>query len=135
MKILLPGMVPPSPNELRRKYRNPHVYAKLRDDWQKAILVMTPLDDRNEMKAKGQKNRMIVQIEIHNSRRYDDDNLAGAQKPILDALKNIGFIHDDSPTWLRVLYPIYFRSTRKDKYTEIDIWSDWQRGGDRELTA
>src|SRR6516164_953856 len=53
MKILIPGMVPPSPNELRRKYRHPHAYRRLRDTWQQAIVGMTWPSDRTTLKNSG----------------------------------------------------------------------------------
>ena len=87
MKIVIPGMVPASPNELRRKYRHPHAYRRLRDTWQQAIVGMTWPSERSTLRHAGQKARMIVQITIHNARRYDEDNLKGCQKPVLDALK------------------------------------------------
>ena len=68
---------------------------------------------------------MIVQLTIHNARRYDEDNLQGCQKPVLDALKNLGYIRDDSERWLELLDPIYSPSKRKDKRTEIQIFLDW----------
>lgn len=138
MKILIPGMVPPSPNELWRKYRHPHAYRRLRDSWRQAIVGMTWPSDRTTLRNSGQKSRMTVQLTIHNSRRYDEDNLQGCQKPVLDALKNLGYIHDDSPQWLSLLSPIYLPSTRKAKRTEIQIFPEWdpkrERGnGDRVL--
>jgi hypothetical protein len=130
MKIVIPGMVPPSPNELRRKYRHPHVYRRLRDTWQQAIVGMTWPSDRTTLRNSGQKSRMIVQLTIHNARRYDEDNLQGCQKPVLDALKNLGYIRDDSPRWLTLLSPIYLPSTRKGKRTQIQIFPDWDAKGE-----
>jgi hypothetical protein len=124
MKILIPGMVPPSPNELRRKYRSPFAYRRLRDTWQQAIVGLTGPSDRTMLRNYGQKSRMTVQLTIHNARRYDEDNLHGCQKPVLDALKNLGYIRDDSPKWLALLGPIFSPSKRKDKRTEIEIFPD-----------
>jgi hypothetical protein len=53
--------------------------------------------------------------------------LHGCQKPVLDALKNLGYIRDDSPKWLALLGPIYSPSKRKDKRTEIRIFPDGER--------
>src|SRR5215469_15577568 len=125
MKIVIPGMVPPSPNELRRKYRNPHAYKRLRQAWETAIIYMTPPHDRKFVKESAQISRMMIQLVIHNSREYDPDNLQGCQKPVLDALKNLGYIRDDSERWLELLDPIYSPSKRKDKRTEIQIFLDW----------
>ena len=67
---------------------------------------------------------MTVQLTIYNARRYDEDNLQGCQKPVLDALKNLGYIYDDSPRWLSLLTPIYSPSKRREKRTEIQIFPD-----------
>jgi hypothetical protein len=66
---------------------------------------------------------MTVQLTIHNARRYDEDNLQGCQKPVLEALKNLAYIH-------------YLPSTRKEKRTEIQIFPigtkrAWQFRADR----
>jgi Holliday junction resolvase RusA-like endonuclease len=125
MKIVIPGMVPPSPNELRRKYRNPHVYAKLRDTWQQAIFILTPPDERKYLQTNSAVYRMIVRMIFYNSREYDPDNMAGSQKPILDALQNLGYIHNDSQQWLFLLSPTWSPAPRKFSRTEIDIAVDW----------
>lgn len=120
MKILIPK-VPPSPNELRRKYRNPHVYKQLRDDWQLLIAAYTPPATRTLLKREALTHRMIVQMVFYNSREYDPDNLPAAQKPVLDALKNIGYIRDDSTKWLMLLSPRWSPAMRKESKTEIEI--------------
>ena len=73
---------------------------------------------------------MVPPSPTHNARRYDDDNLQGCQKPVLDALTNLGYIRDDSPRWLSLLSPIYLPSTRKGKRTEIQIFPDWDQKGE-----
>jgi Holliday junction resolvase RusA-like endonuclease len=85
---------------------------------------MTWPSDRTTLRNSGQKSRMTARLTIHSTRRYDDDNLQGCQKPVLDALKNLGYIRDDSPQWLELRDPIYSPSTRKAKRTEIQIFPD-----------
>lgn len=124
MKIIVP-MVPPSANELKRKYRNPHAYARLRDSWEQAIAVLTARADRKILLDTSHMNRMIVHVTVHNSRMYDSDNLAAAQKPILDSLKRLEYIHDDSDKWAFVLSPTMVQAPRGKGFTEIDIAVDW----------
>ena len=38
----------------------------------------------------------------HPTRRFDEDNLHGACKPILDAMREAGYIYRDSPKWLEL---------------------------------
>jgi Holliday junction resolvase RusA-like endonuclease len=57
---------------------------------------MTWPSDRTTLRNSGQKSRMTARLTIHSTRRYDDDNLQGCQKSVLDALKNLGYIRDDS---------------------------------------
>lgn len=38
-----------------------------------------------------------LSVEIHHARFYDQDNLVGCLKPVCDALKQNGYIVDDSP--------------------------------------
>lgn len=40
---------------------------------------------------------MRVRIHVQHSRLYDYDNLVSGCKPILDSLKSLGYIIDDSP--------------------------------------
>jgi hypothetical protein len=49
--------------------------------------------------------RMVVtvtRILRKGDRLYDDDNARGGCKPILDALRKAGVIHNDSPRWCRL---------------------------------
>jgi hypothetical protein len=114
-------MVPPSPNELKRKYRNPHVYARLRDLWHQAILCMTHPPERDAYRLMAKHRQMQVQVTIHNAREYDPDNLVGCQKPLLDALVMMKLIHDDSRQWLKLEPVRYKYCPRAAKKTEITI--------------
>lgn len=48
------------------------------------------------------KRRVVVARCVPSKRNFikDDDNLAFSCKPLLDALKRIGLIHDDSREWI-----------------------------------
>lgn len=93
MRIVVP-MVPPSGNQMRRKYRHPFAYQKLRDGWKRTIWAMGTAG-RNGVKAGNA--RLLVKIHVEHSRLYDEDNLVSGCKPILDSLKGLGYIKDDSP--------------------------------------
>ncbi len=113
--IITVPLVPPSPNELRRKYRNPHAYRRLRQLWEHNLFYSAcSVENRNELiEMVNSGSRMIVEITIHHLGRFDDDNLAGAQKPILDALVNIGFLKGDSLEHLCLKVARQVKSTEK----------------------
>ena len=58
-----------------------------------------------EMQRQADCHKMRVQVSVYHARKYDLDNLWGSQKPVLDALKNIGLIRDDSEEWLQLDAP------------------------------
>ena len=48
---------------------------------------------------------MRVEITVHHTKEFDADNLVGALKPILDALKNIHFLKNDDSKCLELAPP------------------------------
>jgi hypothetical protein len=122
MTILQVREVPPSPNVVKRVYRNPHAYKKLRGVWETALLCAPCLHHRNLLKAQAKKaGKLQVQITLHHARMYDPDNLAGAQKVVLDALTNIGFISGDSADKIDLLPAVQMKCGRKDAKTVVKI--------------
>lgn len=119
--IITVPLIPPSPNELRRKYRSPYAYKKLRELWEHNLFYSgSCARHRNELIEFAKKPTVIsVQVTIHHSREFDADNLVGALKPILDALRNIGFIKDDDAKHLRLEAPRQVLA--KEKKTVICI--------------
>lgn len=102
-------MVPPSPNEMRRKYRHPKVYMHLRKVWETSLAAAAGSSDNvraiREM-AKIHKVRVQIIMTFGGKRKgYDPDNVQGSQKVVLDALKNIGFLFDDSKKHIDLLPP------------------------------
>lgn len=92
---------PPSPNVMRRWFRTPHRYRRLRDEWQLSLLAAASLEERNVLRAAASaRTRIHVDIVIEHRQTFDTDNLYGAVKTVLDALRNIGFVFDDSPASL-----------------------------------
>ena len=89
--------VPPSANSLRRKYRNPHVYARLRDSWGWSLAAAASPNERSFLKgipATGKRVRVVICV--HHRQLFDRDNLWAACKPVLDALVGLRWLSDDS---------------------------------------
>ena len=122
MTLTVP-LVPPSPNILRRTYRNPHAYMRLRKLWEGAMFFSTASaqETRETIQAAQRHAKMRVTVTIYHSRQYDTDNLTGCLKPVLDALKNIGFIANDDPAHLELFPPVEEKCARKDKRTVVTI--------------
>ena len=93
----------PSANQLRRKYRNSFAYKRLQETWQTEIACKISLQPGVrawiEQFAK-EKPKMRVLIQLTKPRLYDLDNFVGGCKPIIDSLRRLGIIHNDSPHWL-----------------------------------
>ena len=115
-------MVPPSPNELRRTYRNPFKYKKLREAWEHSLAYAVPsAAEQFALRKQAEKGRVRLKVTVFNSREYDPDNLVGCLKPVLDALKNVRFLRDDSREWLELLPVEQYRATRAQAQTVIDL--------------
>ncbi|MFA5168939.1 MAG: hypothetical protein WC530_10475 [Candidatus Omnitrophota bacterium] len=54
------------------------------------------------------------------ARRLDTDNLIGGQKPLVDAMKNLGLLKDDNPKWAAITY-LENRDKVETPRTEIDV--------------
>jgi hypothetical protein len=89
----MPGC-PPSGNVMRRKYRSPHAYKRLREGWQRTIWAFLA-PGRRCYELPEQKMHVVVTIE--HMKLYDADNAISGCKPLLDSLTNLGIIRDDSP--------------------------------------
>lgn len=58
---------------------------------------------------------MRVQITLFHKKEFDPDNLAGCQKPILDALVNIHFLADDDREHLELVAPFQVVDKTKNR--------------------
>jgi hypothetical protein len=63
---------------------------------------------------------MRVVIQLIKPRLYDHDNFVGGCKPIIDSLRKLGLIHNDSPHWLDLQVEQIQRS-RMRPVTRIEI--------------
>jgi len=98
-------MVPPSPNE--RKWQHHMARFRLRKAWQEGLFYgVICARHRRELIDQAKTNRMRVEITVHIKNTFDEDNLVAAMKPVLDGLKKLGYIRDDSPEFLELVLPI-----------------------------
>jgi Holliday junction resolvase RusA-like endonuclease len=120
VRIVIP-MVPPSPNELRRRYRNPHVYKRLREAWERSLLYGVESAAAHQELVKQGQERVRVEFTIAHPKPYDPDNAIGCLKPVLDAMRKVGWIRDDSETWLELRTVRQQRSAADAPSTTIEI--------------
>jgi hypothetical protein len=71
--------------------------------------------------AKQGQERVRVEFTIAHPKPYDPDNAVGALKPVLDAMRRVRWIRDDSETWLELLPVRQERSTAGAPATTIEI--------------
>lgn len=94
-------LVPPSPNVLKRKYRDPHAYKALRDQWEHDLAFgVSSSREKLELMTQARRGKVRLDITVHHPGVYDPDNLVGSLKPVLDALRNVGYIFNDTPMWM-----------------------------------
>jgi len=76
------------------------VYHKEREKWLKYLSLVIPNGVHHD-------NFRYVSITVYHknyARFYDQDNLIGGCKPVVDCLKELGWIFDDTRNWVRVWY-------------------------------
>lgn len=110
MKIIVP-MVPPSGNEMRRKYRDRFAYRDLREAWRRTIWALA----RGRAVASTKKT---VRIHVDHGKLYDEDNLISGCKVVFDCLKALEYIVDDSPEWIESHVT---QSKSPDRQTTIEV--------------
>ena len=92
--LTIPGQLP-SLNETMRMYYRKRMRLKKDMKWSLICAYGMPLPD-----GKRQRLCHLVITVYQKTRRFDEDNLHGACKPVIDCLKEMGFIYQDSPKWL-----------------------------------
>lgn len=75
-------------------------YHRIKKGWLNTLRLMLRTGEHNN------EFRYVEIIAYHDSRRnfLDDDNFRGGCKPVVDCLKNLGWIKDDSLNWVKVEY-------------------------------
>ena len=92
--ITLPGVPPNIANQ--RKYKNPHVYRALREEWKRTVYYGVSIRDRGWLQAMAKLGkRMRVDVNFQHTRLFDVDGKYHAMKPILDVLVELGFLAGD----------------------------------------
>jgi len=120
IRIDVPG-IPPSPNVTRRRAFSYFVYRDLRKRWVRDIFAKTDPRDRRLLIEAAQVQKMRVRLTIFHSRDFDEDNLQACQKPVLDAMRELGYLKDDSRKWLQLERALQVRCTRAEAHTLIEI--------------
>jgi Holliday junction resolvase RusA-like endonuclease len=92
--LTIPGQLPSLNKMLRTHWAK---RAKLKKDmrWILMCAYGTPPPDGNRKRL----CHLVITV-YQKTRRFDEDNLHGACKPVIDCLKEMGFIYRDSPKWL-----------------------------------
>lgn len=100
--IMIPR-VPPGGNELRRKYRHWAAYRMLKQTWERELAVNSQGLQRAYLYAcHSRQAKMHVRFDIGRKRLLDQDNAIAGLKPVLDAMRAVKFIYQDSPRYLEL---------------------------------
>lgn len=116
--LLTVPIIPPSPNELRRRYRTPHAYKRLRDDWGWQLKAAAGLNRFRLAALADTQHKMRVHIHIAHKQLFDPDNLVGSVKVILDALRALNYLHDDSEEFVELTVT---QEKSRTQYTTITM--------------
>lgn len=119
MKLVIPR-VTPSGNEMRRKYRNPHVYQQLRGEWETELFVaFDSMESYQNQKTKAKcRERLRVAVTRFGKKLLDRDNLYSGVKAPLDAMARLGIIRGDSEDDIELIVK---QELSKEPHTEIEI--------------
>jgi len=119
LKIVFPGIVTPSRNQLDRWQRMGYYsnIQKSKKTYWNILLLCNAHDDKYKAKPKEKRG---VDFYSYRPRKLDDDNLSGGMKYFRDTLEDMGLIWRDSPTYLEAKY--YQYTDGKNPRTEIVIY-------------
>jgi Holliday junction resolvase RusA-like endonuclease len=92
MIITIPGALPPLGKLMRMHWAKRN---RINNDWTLEISCQT-----ERCKLRKTEKRLVKIMVYHKTRRFDEDNLHGAVKGIIDALRKTNWIYNDSPRWL-----------------------------------
>jgi hypothetical protein len=85
--------LPPSQNEIMRKYADDHAYSQLIRQWQDVF--WAAMTEAKIPKAGGRRRMEITRFIREDKFRLDRGNLVGGCKPLLDAAVRAGLLIDD----------------------------------------
>ncbi len=119
--LIIPVIMPSLNKQLRMHWRT---RGRLKNN---AILHVRAVMGRDEIKHLKKLAHLTIRVYSNapklaggRARSLDVDNLVGAQKPLVDALKDLGIIKNDSPVWLDIGY-VERREKVERPRTEIEI--------------
>lgn len=97
---LVLSSIPPSLNQYLRMHWAVKRKLRVKYHWEllSCLSVMSW-----EQKPKQKTPKASVKISVFRPRRLDQDNLTGGLKPLIDAMRDVGLIRDDSPRWLDLI--------------------------------
>jgi len=111
-------VLPPSQNELMRRYADPHAYAKLIRGWQDVF--WAAMAEVRIPQASGKRRMEIARYIREEKFRLDRGNLVGGCKPLLDAAVRAGLLLDDREEHLDDHYRQVLDATER---TEILVYN------------
>lgn len=91
----------PSLNVLMRKYRHPLARKRLRERYGWLLVAVAGFSASDCVSGP---EKRYVRIKSFRRNSVDADNLAGGAKVLLDAMRDVRLIYDDSPEYLEVEY-------------------------------
>jgi len=94
MKLTIMSL-PPSTNQLERM----HWAVKKRLRRSVAQELTAAIHDQDEPFVPATTRRRVT-IRVYRPRRFDPDNAIGGLKVLLDAMRDVGLLKNDSPKWL-----------------------------------
>ena len=99
--------MPPSLNELiTGKYRNHHARRRLREAWEQELIAVIGPDIRRKVREfineTDPPRKMRLNLFVGRKRLLDPDNLYGGAKPVIDAIKKVALLYDDSVAYINL---------------------------------
>ena len=113
MQVIIIPEATPSLNEIKRKFRNIHVFKKEQTRWD--WLILSEWDRQPTM------TNCEITITRYGSKLLDWDNMGGGLKFLMDALTHNRVIEDDNPGVVVRLHLEQSKVKRKDTRTVIKI--------------
>lgn len=126
--LLIQGRVPPSENQMRRKYAHEWAYKKLREGWEADLKIALgsaiAADECKAFALECKKNKIPIRVEItafrgQRGKLLDPDNADSGRKVVFDALRNIGFLWDDTANAVDAVPVKQIRAARNSDRTLI----------------
>lgn len=101
MKLTI-QMATPSQNELMGKHRNFHAKKAHRTEWEKAVYdaALASRQHKALLEQAAAGARLKLTFNVYRAKELDHLNALGGLKHVVDALRNVGYLKDDSPQYL-----------------------------------